>query len=139
MKLKRLSSKNHPSIIQIKKKVGNTGAFKFRDVSQEVFKLLKNLNPNKASGPDEQSPKLLKELHKEIAPILTCIYKSSIETGIVPQDWRSATVAPIYKKGPKCKPSNYRPISLTCISSKLIKHILVCLLRSMFRGGLWYN
>ena len=63
-----------------------------------VETLLKNLNPNKASGPDEQSPKLLKELHKEIAPILTTIYRSSIETGIVPQDWRSATVAPIYKK-----------------------------------------
>ena len=90
-----------------------------------VEKLLKNLNPNKASGPDEQSPKLLKELHKEIAPILTCIFKSSIETGIVPQDWRSATVAIFYKKGPKCKPSNYRPISLTCISPKLIEHILV--------------
>ena len=97
-----------------------------------VETLLKNLNPNKASGPDEQSPKLLKELHKEIAPILTLIYKSSIETGTVPQDWRSATVAPAYKKGPKCKPSNYRPISLTCISSKLIEHILVSNIMSHF-------
>ena len=49
-----------------------------------VETLLKNLNPNKASDPDEQSPKLLKELHKEIAPILTTIYRSSIETGIIP-------------------------------------------------------
>ena len=91
-----------------------------------VEKLLKSLNPNKASdpnkasGPDEQSPKLLEELHKEIGPKLTLIYKSSIETGTVPQDWRSATVAPAYKKGPKCEPSNCRPISLTYISFKLI-------------------
>ena len=90
-----------------------------------VEKLLKGLNPNKASGPDEISPKLLKELHHEIAPMLTCIFKSSICSGIVPEDWRSAMVAPIYKKGPKCKPSNYRPISLTCIASKLIEHIIV--------------
>ena len=87
--------------------------------------LLKNLNPNKASGPDEISPRLLKELHHEIAPILTKIFKSSLHSGIVPDDWKSALVAPVYKKGPKCKPSNYRPISLTCIASILMEHILV--------------
>ena len=87
--------------------------------------LLKGLNPNKASGPDEISPRLLKELHVELAPILTKIYRSSLSTGIVPEDWKTALVAPVYKKGPKCKPSNYRPISLTCIASKLIEHILV--------------
>ena len=86
---------------------------------------MKNLNPNKASGPDEISPKLLKELHHEIAPILTKIFKSSLHSGIVPDDWKSALVAPVYKEGPKCKPSNYRPISLTCIASKLMEHILV--------------
>ena len=51
-------------------------------ITQEgVDKLLKGLNPNKASGPDEISPKLLKELHHEIAPMLTCIFKSSISSG----------------------------------------------------------
>ena len=102
-------------------------------ISQDgVETLLKGLNPNKASGPDELSPKLLKELHHDIAPILTCIFNSSLESGIVPQDWRSATVAPIYKKGPKCKPCNYRPISLTCIASKLIEHILVSNIMNRF-------
>ena len=43
----------------------------------------------------------------------------------MPDDWKSALVAPVYKKGPKSKPSNYRPISLTCIASKLMEHILV--------------
>ena len=92
---------------------------------KRVEGLLKGLNPNKASGPDEISPRLLKELHAEIAPILAKIYRSSLSTGIVPDDWKIALVAPVYKKGPKCKPSNYRPISLTCIASKLIEHILV--------------
>lgn len=90
-----------------------------------VENLLKSLNPNKASGPDEISPRLLKELHHEIAPFLLKIFQSSLKTGIVPNDWKSALVAPVYKKGPKSKPSNYRPISLTCISSKLMEHILV--------------
>ena len=87
--------------------------------------LLKDLNPNKASGPDERPPRLLKELYHEIAPSLTKMYISSLSTGIVPDVWKTALVAPVYKKGPTCKPSNYRPISLTCIASKLMEHILV--------------
>ena len=47
-----------------------------------------------------------------------------MSTGTVPNDWKTALVASVYKKGPKCKPSNYRLISLTCIA-KLMEHILV--------------
>ena len=63
--------------------------------------LLKNLNPNKASGPDEISPKLLKELHHEIAPILTKIFKSSLHSGIVPHDWKSYCCPCIQKRPQK--------------------------------------
>ena len=97
-----------------------------------VDKLLQGLNPNKASGPDQISPRLLKELHAEVTPILTHILQLSLTTGIVPDDWRHATVAPVYKKGPKYKPSNYRPISLTCIASKIMEHILVSNIMSFF-------
>ena len=84
------------------------------DISIEgVDKLLQGLSPNKASGPDEISPKILKELHHEIAPILTLISNLSLETGVVPLDWRRADVVPVYKKGSKSKACNYRPISLT--------------------------
>jgi retron-type reverse transcriptase len=68
---------------------------------------------------------LLKELHDVIAPVLTQIFQISLTSGIVPNDWKHAIVAPVYKKGPKSKPNNYRPISLTCIASKLMEHILV--------------
>jgi hypothetical protein len=59
----------------------------------------------------------LKELHSEIAPILAHIFRLSLETGIVPDDWKNATIARVYKKGHKSEASNYRSISLTCISS----------------------
>ena len=62
--------------------------------------LFKGLNPNKASGPDGISPRLLKELHVGIAPILNKIYISSLSTGILPDDWKTALVAPVYKKAP---------------------------------------
>jgi hypothetical protein len=60
------------------------------------------------------------------------IYQSSLRLGIVPDDWRHAVIAPVYKKGQKSKASNYRPISLTCIASKLLEHILVSNIMTYF-------
>ncbi|KAL4226412.1 hypothetical protein ACF0H5_014395 [Mactra antiquata] len=100
--------------------------------TEGVDKLLLGLSPNKAAGPDEISPRVLKELHHEIAPVLTHIYSLSLNTGIVPEDFKKAIVAPVFKKGSKAKPSNYRPISLTCIASKLLEHIVVSNLMSFF-------
>ena len=90
-----------------------------------VDKLLQGLSPTKASGRDELSSRILKELHHEISPILTIIFRLSLETVCVPLDWRSAIGAPVYRKAPKSTASNYRPISLTCIASNLLGHILV--------------
>jgi len=83
------------------------------------------LNPNKAQSPDEISPLLLKELHTEIASILTIIFQRSLDTGIVLKDWKHAIITQTFKKGPKSKSINYRPISPTCIASKLMEHIIV--------------
>ena len=68
---------------------------------------------------------LLEELSVEIAPILTILFSKSVTTGIVPSDWRTAHVSPVYKKGQKYNPENYRPISLTCICCKLLEHLIV--------------
>jgi hypothetical protein len=45
------------------------------------------------------------------------IFNTSLSRGAVPTDWRQANVIPIFKKGEKYLASNYRPVSLTCISS----------------------
>jgi hypothetical protein len=90
-----------------------------------ILKLLQNLNPYKAAGPDNIKPIILKTLAPEIAPILTTIFIKSLESGVVPSDWRNANVSPIFKKGSRYDPSNYRPISLTCIACKLLEHIIV--------------
>ena len=88
-------------------------------------KILNKLNPAKASGPDGISPRVLKEGAHEIAPALALIYNRSLETGVVPTDWKTANVCPVFKKGQKYDASNYRPIPLTCIASKLMEHIIV--------------
>ena len=90
-----------------------------------VRKLLMQLEPSKAPGPDGISPRLLKHLADELAPALTLLYQSSISTGTVPQDWRTAHVTPVYKKGERYRAENYRPISLTSVPCKVLEHIVV--------------
>ena len=68
---------------------------------------------------------MLKECSSEIAPILALIYNESLAQGTVPDDWRQANVAPIFKKGEKYDAANYRPVSLTCICCKTLEHIIV--------------
>ena len=92
--------------------------------SEGVLKLLSNLKPHKAAGPDQISPRIMKEMAVTLAPTLTTIFQKSLQTGEVPKDWRTADVAPIYKKGQKYVAANYRPVSLTCISSKVMEHIV---------------
>jgi len=97
-----------------------------------VTKLLKSLKPHKASGPDEIGARVLKELHDDIAPILTTIFHHSLKTGQVPNDWKQANVAPVYKKGDRYAAENYRPVSLTSICCKLLEHIIVSNMMSHF-------
>ena len=61
-----------------------------------IQKLLSNLNPHKATGPDGISPRILKELAPELAPILSFIYQTSLNTGKLPQDWKTANISPIF-------------------------------------------
>ena len=54
--------------------------------SNGVLKLLRNLNPHKAQGPDDITSRFLKECAEEIAPALTLVYEASIQQGTVPED-----------------------------------------------------
>ena len=89
-----------------------------------VHKLLKRLKPFKATGPDSIPAFILKAAADELAPILARIYQTSLDTGQVPSDWRDAWIVPVFKKGDKHKAANYRPVSLTSITCKLLEHII---------------
>ena len=94
--------------------------------------LLKKLNPHKAAGPVQIKPIVLQTLHKELAPILQVIFQVSINQGKLPNIWKDANVSPVFKKGDKSEPSNYRPISLTCILCKVLEHIVASSLSKHF-------
>ena len=61
---------------------------------------------------------------EELSPALVKLYQHSIDVGEVPQEWRDANVVPIFKKGDRRQPSNYRPVSLTSIVCKVLEHIV---------------
>ncbi len=89
-----------------------------------VEKLLSKIDPTKASGPDNIPCRILKELSSKLAPILTYIFEQSLSSGELPEEWTKANIAPVFKKGSKHLPENYRPVSLTCVCCKLFEHIV---------------
>jgi hypothetical protein len=97
----------------------------FNISSSGVEKILLKLNPNKAAGPDAISPRVLKMTASVLAEPLAIIFQKSLDDGIIPSEWKKAFVTPIFKKGDKATPSNYRPVSLTCMACKIMEHIMV--------------
>ena len=91
---------------------------------QGVLKQLSSLNPNKACGPNQIPPWFLKTFAADIASVLTDIFQDSIDSGTVPHRWKEANVCAVFKKEKKSDPAYYRPISLTCVASKILEHIV---------------
>ena len=82
----------------------------------------------KAPGPDDLHSQVLKNCAESLAKPLFPLFTQSINTSIymLPSDWRQAHITPIFKKGSKVSPTNYRPVSLT---SQVVK-VLETLIRS---------
>nr|VZH94581.1 unnamed protein product [Spirometra erinaceieuropaei] len=85
---------------------------------------LEDLKDAKSSGPDNIPAKFLKELANELPKLLVHIFCSSFELGRLPSEWKIANIFLIYKVGARTNPNNYRPLSLTCISCKIMEAIV---------------
>jgi len=92
---------------------------------EAVNELLCHLSTYKSMGLDGIHLRVLRELAEELAKPLSAIYQQSWLTGEVPDDWRTANVTPIYEKGRKEDPGNYRPVSLTSVLGKIMEQFIL--------------
>ncbi|KAK4321887.1 hypothetical protein Pmani_007350 [Petrolisthes manimaculis] len=90
----------------------------------DVKTQLLSLKTDSAMGPDNLHPRMLKECASQLAYPLYLIFRSSLSLGYVPAKWKVSHVTPIYKKGSRCDPLNYRPISLTPIPCKSLERLV---------------
>lgn len=92
-----------------------------------LTKLIQDMDRRKAPGPDGISAYLLQYLTKNIKNFLDCfiiVLNLALRDSFVPNEWKVANICPIFKGGKRNLPSNYRPISLTSLVSKICEHII---------------
>ena len=90
---------------------------------QGVTKLLKGINGEKASGPDELPNLILTNAANEYPPFLKIMFDQTLQTGKLPDDWLEANDVPVFKQWDRHSP-NYRPLSLRCVCAKLLENII---------------
>lgn len=91
---------------------------------EEVYQVLSKLDSHKAPGVDGLPTFILKECSTELSPSLCCLFNLSLSSGRLPQEWKNSLVVPVYKKGKKEDVENYRPISLLCVTSKVLERCI---------------
>ena len=90
---------------------------------ENVFKILKTLNPKKVMGPNPSQ--ITRNASSQIAPVISNIITKLLNEGIFPNMLKKAEVIPVYKKSDKLKKSNYRPMSILPILAKFLKKLLL--------------
>ena len=76
-----------------------------------VEKKLSSLREDQSTGVDGLMSRFLKMVSKEICKPITIIFRKTLDEGAVRDDWRTANVSPIFKKGNKGSSENYKPVS----------------------------
>ena len=96
----------------------------FSCCTQDIIKAVHKLACKSTLDPQNYSMTFVKKIIANIAYPLNCIYNMSLKDGSVPQDWKTAFVCPLLKKGDPQKCCNYRSVSLVSVFSKIIESIV---------------
>ena len=90
----------------------------------QILKILRALDINKAHGHDEISMRMLKLCDKFIITRLSILFQNCIDTRTFPDTWRKSNIVPVHKKGDKRIADNDRQVSLLPILGKIFKKII---------------
>jgi hypothetical protein len=100
--------------------------------AHRVYEYLKNV-PSKTSLSDEKIPQLvLKKCALTLALPLSIIFRDSYDSGVIPKEWKRSVIVPVFKKGSKSSPKNYRPISLTSTICRVMEKMICDSVRTCF-------
>ena len=95
------------------------------DINQwDVLQILTSLKNRTNTSPDGLPYIFLKKCAYPLLAPITHIFRYSMMSGTFPEMWKESIVLPLFKKGIKSDPSNYRPISLTCSLSKILEKLV---------------
>ena len=102
----------------------NVGPLDHNISKEELEKAARKLKPGKATGLDNIQNEMLYSLLQAHPDVILKLFNDILTSGNIPSEWVIGLVVPIYKKGQKSDPSNYRGISLTSCFGKLFLSIL---------------
>ena len=106
----------------------------------EILKIITKLKNKGSSGYDNISNILLKQLCPQICAPLSIIFNKSLSEGIFPEKMKLAEVIPVYKSKDIYSCTNYRPISLLPVVSKVLEKVVYRRLYNfLIRNELLYN
>ena len=115
--------------------------FNFQMINHHnIWAVIQTIKPKQSRGPDGISNHLLKHIAEEISKPLATIINKSLKEGTVPKEMKIAKIIPLFKKGQKEQMSNYRPISLLNVISKILEKVVSSQVMSYFEeNNLFYK
>ena len=114
---------NLENIPTFENRLHDTELTDFLITNEEVENIFKTLKTTKPPGPDGLHPRLLVELTDELVEPFQKIFTKSLAEGTLPQNWKEGNITPIFKKGLKHLPGNYRPVSLISVACKMMEKL----------------
>ena len=92
--------------------------------TDDIVKIIKSLDPNKAHGHDEISIRMIKLCATSISKPLSILFINCFKNQCFPNEWKKANIVPVYKKNDKQLIKNYRPVSLLPVCSKIFEKVI---------------
>ena len=102
----------------------NKRLYKLNIKEDDILKIIRKLNVNKAHGHDDISIRMLKNCDSVLTEPLSIIFNNCIDHGVFPDTWKMPHIIPIHKTDDKRSLNNYSPVSLLPICGKIFERTI---------------